>query len=144
MKDDGVVFICKLVNVADKGDMPIFQLQKVKKFLFENRYLGYGRAYAAQGINQHIDRLIRVHQDLGIEAGDYAVLGNGEQFRIDLVSHGQEVFERTKMVDSKYYRQPKIVGLKYSELTLSKTEDNYDVVDMMLSIKQLKYRSNHD
>lgn len=134
MKDDGTVFICKVVNIAEKGDMPVFQLQKIKKFFFENRYLGYGRFYAAQGVNQRIDRLIRVHQDLGIEAGMYAVLGNGDQYRIDLVSHGQEVLERTKQVDSKYYRQPRIVGLKYSELTLSKVEDNFDMVEEQMSV----------
>lgn len=127
MKDDGVLYICNLVNEAENGDMPKEVLQIVNKHWFENRVVGYGRFYSAQGVNQRVDRLVRVNLDNNIRIGQYAVLGNGEQFRIDMVSHGQEVFERTKMIDSKYYRQPKIVGNKYTEITLSRVENYYDV-----------------
>lgn len=127
MKDDGVLYICNLVNEAENGDMPREVLQIVNKHWFENRVVGYGRFYSAQGVNQRVDRLVRINLDNNIRIGQYAVLGNGEQFRIDMVSHGQEVFERTKMVDSKYYRQPKIVGNKYTEITLSRVENYYDV-----------------
>ena len=128
MRDDGTLYICELVNAAENGDMPRQVLQIVNKFWFESRTLGYGRFYAAQGVNQRIDRLVRIEQDKHIHIGQYAVVGNGEQFHIDSVSHGQESFQRTKMIDSKYYRQPEITGLKYSELTLSKVENNYDVL----------------
>lgn len=127
MKDDGVLYICNLVNEAENGDMPREVLQIVNKHWFENRVVGYGRFYSAQGVNQRVDRLVRINPDNNIRIGQYAVLGNGEQFRIDMVSHGQEVFERTKMIDSKYYRQPKIVGNKYTEITLSRVENYYDV-----------------
>lgn len=127
MKDDGVLYICNLVNEAENGDMPKEVLQIVNKHWFENRVVGYGRFYSAQGVNQRVDRLVRINLDNNIRIGQYAVLGNGEQFRIDMVSHGQEVFERTKMIDSKYYRQPKIVGNKYTEITLSRVENYYDV-----------------
>lgn len=128
MKDDGVLYICNLVNEAENGDMPREVLQIVNKHWFENRVVGYGRFYSAQGVNQRVDRLVRINLDNNIRIGQYAVLGNGEQFRIDMVSHGQEVFERTKMIDSKYYRQPKIVGNKYTEITLSRVENYYDVL----------------
>lgn len=127
MRDDGVLYICNLVNTAENGDMPKEVLQIVNKHWFENRTIGYGRFYSAQGVNQRVDRLVRVNLDNKIRIGQYAVLGNGEQFRIDMVSNGQEVFERTKMVDSKYYRQPKIAGNKYTEITLSRVENYYDV-----------------
>ena len=127
MKDDGVLYICNLVNEAENGDMPKEVLQIVNKHWFENRVVGYGRFYSAQGVNQRVDRLVRINLDNNIRIGQYAVLGNGEQFRIDMVSHGQEVFERTKMIDSKYYRQPRIVGNKYTEITLSRVENYYDV-----------------
>lgn len=127
MKDDGVLYICNLVDTAENGDRPKEVLQIVNKHWFEERVIGYGRFYTAQGVNQRVDRLVRVHLDNNIRIGQYAVLGNGEQFRIDMVANGQEVFERTKMVDSKYYRQPKIVGNKYTEITLSRVENYYDV-----------------
>ena len=127
MRDDGVLYICDLINTADNGDMPREKLQIVNKHWFEERVIGYGRFYTAQGVNQQVDRLVRVHLDNNIRIGQYAVLGNGEQFRIDMVANGQEVMERTKMYDSKYYRQPRIVGNKYTELTLSRVENYYDV-----------------
>jgi len=127
MKDDGVLYICNLVNEAENGDMPREVLQIVNKHWFENRVVGYGRFYSAQGVNQRVDRLVRINPDNNIRIGQYAVLGNGEQFRIDMVSHGQEVFEITKMIDSKYYRQPKTIGNKYTEITLSRVENYYDV-----------------
>lgn len=127
MRDDGVLYICNLVNEAENGDMPREVLQIVNKHWFEERVIGYGRFYSAQGVNQRVDRLVRINLDNNIRIGQYAVLGNGEQFRIDMVSNGQEVFERTKLIDSKYYRQPKIVGNKYTEITLSRVENYYDV-----------------
>lgn len=127
MFDDGTLFICDLTNQAENGSMPVQALTIRKKFWFQNRTVGFRRAYTAMGVNQAIDRLVRIDRDMSIEVGQYAVLGNGEQFRITLVSHGQDTFERTKMVDSKYYRQPQIVGLPYTELTLVRLESNYAV-----------------
>ena len=127
MFDDGTLFICDLTNQAENGSMPVQVLAIRKKFWFQNRTVGFRRAYTAMGVNQAIDRLVRIDRDMSIEVGQYAVLGNGEQFRITLVSHGQDTFERTKMVDSKYYRQPQIVGLPYTELTLVRLENNYAV-----------------
>lgn len=127
MRDDGTLFICDLVNEADNGSMPEEKLSVRNKFWFEDRAIGFRRAYTAMGVNQQIDRLVRIDRDMSIEVGQYAVLGNGEQFRITLVTHGEDTFERTRLVDSKYYRQPQIVGLPYTELTLVRLENNYAV-----------------
>lgn len=127
MRDDGTLFICDLINQAENGEMPREILSVKNKYWFENRTVGYGRAYTAMGVNQRVDRLVRIDRDYNIEAGQYAVLGNGEQFRITLVSHGEDVNPRTKQFNSYYYRQPEIVGLPYTELTLVRLEDNYDV-----------------
>lgn len=127
MRDGGVVWVCDLVNEAGNGDMPQLVLHKKNKYWFEERYVGYSRQYAAMGVNQQVDRLLRLKQDRSIQIGQYAVLGNGEQYRIDNVAHGQDQFERTKMIDQKYYRRPMIVDLKYTDITLSRMEQNYDV-----------------
>ena len=134
MRDDGTLFICDLVNQAENGEMPKEVLSVKNKHWFENRTVGFSRTYAAMGVNQRIDRLVRVDRDYSIQGGQYAVLGNGEQFRITLVSHGEDKFERTKQIDSKYYRQPVIVGLPYTELTLVKLENNYDVENFPTSV----------
>lgn len=127
MRDDGVLYICGLENVAENGNMPHEVLKIINKHWFEERSPGYRRSYQAMGVNQRIDLLVRIHQDRHIQGGMYAVLGNGEQYRIDLVYHGQDSNERQRIVDSKYYRQPVVVGLPYTELSLSKLENNYDI-----------------
>ena len=127
MRDDGVLFVCNLVNDAANGLMPSETLSIVNKYWFENRTIGFSRFYTAQGVNQRVDRLVRIPWDMSVQIGQYAVLGNGEQFRITMVSHGEDTNPRTKMVDSKYYRQPVIAGLKYTELTLTKVENYYAV-----------------
>lgn len=128
MRDDGILYVCDLVNVAENGDMPRQKLKIVNKYWFENRVVGYNRFYTAQGVNQQVDRLVRIARDYGVHIGQYVVLGNGEQFRVDMVSYGQDSNDRTKMIQSKYYRQPKIVDLPYTEITLSRLENYYDVL----------------
>lgn len=127
MRDDGVLFVCNLVNKAANGDMPQEELNIQNKYWFENRTIGFSRFYTAHGVNQRVDMLVRIPWDMKVQIGQYAVLGNGEQYRITMVSHGQDSFQRTKMIDSKYYRQPEITGLKYTELTLTRMENNYAV-----------------
>ncbi len=127
MFDSGTLYICNLVDTAEPGDMPKMKLQIVSKYWYEDRVVGFNRQYAANGVNQRVDKLVRIALDNSIQIGQYAVLGNGEQFRIDHCSPVQDVNERTKIVNSKYYRQPRIIGLKMTELTLSRLESNYDV-----------------
>lgn len=127
MRDDGVLFICDLINTSENGDMPHEILQKVSKHWFENRYVGYGRQYSAMGVNQQVDLLCRFERDESVRIGQFALMGNGEQFRIDNVSHGQEENPRLKQYKSDYYRTPVVAGLKYTEVTLSRLESFYDV-----------------
>ena len=127
MRDDGVLFICSLENTADNGDMPNEQLTIRNKFWFENRSIGINRQYLAKGVNEQVDMVVRIARTTLPRIGMYAVLGNGEQFRITNVTTGRDEFERTKMYESKYYRRPMIVGLDYTELTLMRLEENYEL-----------------
>lgn len=127
MRDDGVLYICALDNIAENGDMPKQVLRIINKHWFEMRSPGFRRSYQAMGVNQRIDMLVRIQQDMKVEGGMYAVLGNGDQYRIDLVYHGQDSNQRSKIVDSKYYRQPTVMDLPYTELTMSRLENNYDI-----------------
>lgn len=129
MKHDGVLFVCNLTNIAQNGDMPNEVLTKIKKFWFEMRPISFSRAYEAKGVNEQVDLVARIAYDTSIHIGQHVVLGNGEQYRIDNINHSQEEFTRSKIVDSKYYRQPVITGLKYTDLTLSRIENYYAVAE---------------
>lgn len=107
--DDGFVEIYRLENIATPGDMPAERLVKYTDCFFGERVVGYGRQYAAKGVDEQIDMLIRVWQDRRIRTGMIAVIEE-EQFRIDNVQH---------MLDED--------GLKVSDLTLARLEDFYDI-----------------
>ena len=110
----GKVTICDLVNTAAAGAMPVEKLSTVTAALFEERAVGYNRFYAAQGVNQQIDLLIRVWR-MSVQIGQYAVLEmseNNGQYRITNVQN--------LMNDD---------GLKVTDLTLSRLDSNYDVVE---------------
>lgn len=127
MRDDGVLFICDLTNNAPNGDMPKETLTKVGKYWFENRTIGINRQYLARGVNETIDKVVRIAKTENVHIGQYAMLGNGDQYRISMVTSGYEQREFTRMVDQKYYKTARIIGLDYTELTLVKVENYYDV-----------------
>lgn len=110
MKDGGVLYICELLNLADNGQMPVQTLVQKQRFWFENRVIGLSRQYQAKGVNEQVDMVVRIPFDTNVRIGEYAVLGNGHQFRIDNV---------TPIFDDE--------ALKLTELTLSRLNKNYDV-----------------
>ena len=109
---DGVLRLYKLTNSAEAGDMPKEKLVRTSDmdFFYSNRTVGFSRQYAAMGVDQRIDRLVRIW-DTPVEIGQYAVLDGGDQYRIDNVQ---------MIVDDE--------GLKVVDLTLRRLEENYDVL----------------
>lgn len=108
--DDGILWTCSLTNAATKGSMPKKKLQKVTEYCYGERIVGYGRQYAAKGVNEQVDMLVRIWQDRSIRIGMYALVNDEEQFRIDNVQH---------LTDED--------GLKVTDLTLRRVDDLYDV-----------------
>lgn len=118
--DSGILWTCELVNKAEGGNKPSFSLSKKRRHWYGERTVGYGRQYAAKGVNEQVDLLVRIHADRTARIGMYAVLGNGEQFRIDNVA---------QIVDDGYNSGDPDggTGLSYTDLTLSRLEDYYDI-----------------
>lgn len=130
MFDSGVLYICNLTDESENGNMPKQVLTKTYKFWFERRTIGVNRQLLAQGNNQVIDLLVRVPGIQRINVGQYVVLGNGDQYRINNVSVGNTQNEYTRIVKSDFingYKTANIIGLDFTELTLSKVENYYDV-----------------
>ena len=88
--------------ILDSGTLEVFELQecaaqgrKPKKIIrpsFEPCFygelnVGYKRQYAAMGVSQQVDKLVRIWQNRSIAIGMVAVLDDGQQYRIDLVQH---------------------------------------------------------
>lgn len=115
MMDAGYLTICDLENQAEAAAMPKEALVKGNKWLFEVRTLGYGRQYAAKGVNEQVDLLVRIWRDETAGIGCYALLENSRydgQYRIDNV---QQLFDDD--------------GLEVTDLTLRRLDNLYDVIN---------------
>lgn len=110
MRDDGVLFVCGLVNEAENGLKPDQVLLPISKYWFKIKTAGMQRQYLAKGVNEQVDFLVAIPSDYGVHIGQYAVFGNGEQFRITNVQHFDDDTE-----------------LRRTELSLMRLEDYYAV-----------------
>lgn len=110
MLDAGYVTICRLTNQSEPGDMPHERLLALAEQWYEERRIGYGRLYAAKGVNEQIDMLIRIwREDVRPAIGMYAVICE-DQYMITAVNPTEDND-----------------GLPVYELTLTRLDDNYDV-----------------
>lgn len=118
MKDAGLVTICTLDDMAEPGNMPDEKLNPLSQHYFEERSVGYNRQYAAMGVNERVDMLIRIWREPTVRIGMFALLTeyegqvneNGDQYRIDNVQH---------LLDDD--------GLKVTDLTLYRMDELYEV-----------------
>ena len=107
---EGTLTIYELVNTAERGLMPRCTLREKARHFYGERVIGYGRQYAAMGVNQRVDKLVRIWRDNEVNVHDYVLLDDGHQYRIDMVQHLQD--------DD---------GLNVTDLTLYRWEENYAV-----------------
>lgn len=108
---EGKLTLYSLENIAEKGLKPVEKLIKIDDAYYGRRVVGYNRQYAAMGADQKIDDLVRIWRR-PIRAGNYAVLEDGFQYRIDFA---QDLTDED--------------GLPVTDLTLSRMENHYDVAD---------------
>ena len=106
--DDGIITVCNLTDQADPGDMPKQVLVLYKRFYFQDIMVSFSRQYAAMGVNEQIDKLVRIWFDPSVRIGMYAII-NDEQYRI---TNCQQLYNKD--------------GLKVTDITLARMGDNYD------------------
>ena len=113
MLADGMLEIYDLVNTAEAGEMPVEQLvprKDAEPYYYTNRTVTYERFYAAKGVDQRIDKLVRIWE-APVEIGCYVVLDGGDQYRVENAQPHRDAD-----------------GLGVVDLTLSRLEVNYDVL----------------
>lgn len=108
MIDSGMLSVCKLETVSKPGAMPAEKLVVMEQDYYSERTVGYNRYYAALGANQNISMMVRLFGAKIPDGARYVVLEDGRQYRIS-------------------YMQ-KIVEKDCTDLTLSRLEENYDVI----------------
>jgi len=112
MMDSGICRIYTVTDAAENGEMPNPTLHEYGDYewSFEDRMISYSRQYAAMGVDQQIDRIIRIWRT-PVRIGDVVVIED-EQYRIDNV-------QPTLDDDS----------LQVVDLTLRRLEENYDIAE---------------
>ena len=112
MMDSGTCRIYTVTDAAGNGEMPNPTLHEYGDYewSFKDRMISYSRQYAAMGVDQQIDRIIRIWRT-PVRIGDVVVI-EGEQYRIDNV-------QPTLDDDS----------LQVVDLTLRRLEANYDIAE---------------
>ena len=112
MMDSGTCRIYTVTDAAENGEMPAPTLHEYGDYewAFEDRMISYSRQYAAMGVDQQIDRIIRIWRT-PVRIGDVVVI-ESEQYRIDNV-------QPTLDDDS----------LQVTDLTLRRLEENYDIAE---------------
>lgn len=113
MMDAGVLSVCELTNTAGPGEMPVEKLSVVATAFFEDRIVGYGRYFAARGVNEQIDITARTWRMPEVKVGMYAVLEQSEydgQYRVIQVQH---------LLDDD--------GLKVTDISMSRLENYYEL-----------------
>lgn len=106
---EGTLTLCALENTAEAGAMPVEKLVKAETVYYGERTVGYNRQYAALGVSQQVDKLVRIWQT-DVTVKQYAILDDGSQYIIDMVQAAEDEN-----------------GLKVVDLTLRRLDDNFDV-----------------
>ena len=81
-RDSGIVYLASLTNTAAAGLKPEYSLTKISRSWYEERMIGFRRQYAAKGVNEQVDMLIRINYLQKARIGLYAILGNEEQQQV--------------------------------------------------------------
>ena len=112
MMDSGTCRIYTVTDAAENGEMPNPTLHEYGDYewSFEDRMISYSRQYAAMGVDQQIDRIIRIWRT-PVRIGDVVVI-ESEQYRID---NAQPTLDDD--------------SLQVVDLTLRRLEENYDIAE---------------
>lgn len=92
--NDGIVQICRVVDVSEPGYRPVEKLEPIVTLRYENQRVGIQRYFSGMQNQIQVDRVIRVQKALEITNQNVAVTEDGAEYRIDLVQDVTGIFPR--------------------------------------------------
>ena len=102
MRDGGMLTICALEEVGEKGFMPEEKLVAKTTAFFSYRTVGVTRMYAALGANRQIDLLVRCWNTEIEPEWEYVVIGE-KQYRIDTSQWVDDAVDLTLVKLEEFY-----------------------------------------
>lgn len=104
--DDGILTLYDATNIAESGNMPVYEHVKRGDYHFQFETVGYQRYYTAMKADRLIEHIVDVPDWITVEPESTVVMEDGERYRIQFA-------QRTYDDD----------GLKMTRLTLEKVGD---------------------
>lgn len=92
--NDGIVQICRVVDVSESGYRPVKKLEPIVTLRYENQRVGIQRYFSSMQNQIQVDKVIRVQKALEITNQNVAVTEDGAEYRIDLVQDVTGIFPR--------------------------------------------------
>lgn len=92
--NDGIVQICRVVDVSEPGYRPVEKLEPIVTLRYENQRVGIQRYFSGMQNQIQVDKVIRVQKALEITNQNVAVTEDGAEYRIDLVQDVTGIFPR--------------------------------------------------
>ena len=92
--NDGIVQICRVVDVSEPGYRPVEKLEPIVTLRYENQRVGIQRYFSGMQNQIQVDKVIRVQKALEITNQNVAVTEDGAEYRIDLVQNVTGIFPR--------------------------------------------------
>lgn len=92
--NDGIVQICRVVDVSESGYRPVKKLEPIVTLRYENQRVGIQRYFSGMQNQIQVDKVIRVQKALEITSQNVAVTEDGAEYRIDLVQDVTGIFPR--------------------------------------------------
>lgn len=92
--NDGIVQICRVVDVSESGYRPVKKLEPIVTLRYENQRVGIQRYFSGMQNQIQVDKVIRVQKALEITNQNVAVTEDGAEYRIDLVQDVTGIFPR--------------------------------------------------
>lgn len=92
--NDGIVQICRVVDVSEPGYRPVEKLEPIVTLRYENQRVGIQRYFSGMQNQIQVDKVIRVQKAMEITNQNVAVTEDGAEYRIDLVQAVTGIFPR--------------------------------------------------
>lgn len=108
--DDGILKICRTVNVGEAGMKPVIGLEEKESFYFGYDNLGINRYYTALQAQQTIEAVVNIPGWNDISALDICMLEDGRQYKLAMI-------QPTKDEN----------GLRIMKLSLERLGKTYDI-----------------
>lgn len=88
---DGIVKICSVENVAERGNAPKDKLSEAYTLRYKERTVGVTRYWTAMQNNIKVDTVIRCHRVRDVTTGHVAVLQEGKQYAIKQIQYPEGI-----------------------------------------------------